>query len=90
MRPGRLGAERALTACTRTLDEHGYEPVRAAPDEVRLHNCPFHALAAKAPGLVCAMNHAFLAGYLEGLQAGRVQALLVPSDGECCVRLTAG
>jgi predicted ArsR family transcriptional regulator len=87
-RPGRLGSERGLTACAQMLDTHGFEPVRQA-DEVRLRNCPFHPLAAKAPGLVCAMNQAFIAGYLEGLQVSRVSAVLEPVPGECCVRLTA-
>lgn len=87
-RPGRLGAERGLTACERMLDDHGYEPVRETPTAVRLRNCPFHPLAAKAPELVCGMNHAFLAGYLDGLQVGGVRAVLAPRPGECCVQLT--
>ncbi|KAB1140687.1 transcriptional regulator [Streptomyces luteolifulvus] len=86
-RPGRLGAERGLTACERMLDQHGYEPVRETPTCVRLHNCPFHPLAAKAPDLVCSMNHTFLTGYLDGLQVSGVEAVLAPSPGECCVKL---
>ncbi|MYS88820.1 transcriptional regulator [Streptomyces sp. SID5464] len=86
-RPGRLGAERGLTACESMLDEHGYEPVRETPTHLRLRNCPFHPLAAKAPDLVCGMNHAFLTGYLDGLRIGGVQAVLAPRPGECCVRL---
>jgi predicted ArsR family transcriptional regulator len=88
-RPGRLGSERGLTACAQMLDNHGFEPVREATGEVRLRNCPFHPLAAKAPGLVCAMNQAFIAGYLEGLKVSKVEAVLEPAPGECCVRLTA-
>lgn len=88
-RPGRLGSERGLTACAQMLDNHGFEPVRETSDEVRLRNCPFHPLAAKAPGLVCAMNQAFIAGYLEGLEVSRVEAVLEPVSGACCVRLTA-
>ncbi|GHF43256.1 helix-turn-helix transcriptional regulator [Streptomyces griseosporeus] len=87
-RPGRLGAERGLTLCERMLDEHGYEPVRETPTDIRLRNCPFHPLAAKAPDLVCGMNHAFLTGYLDGLRISGVQAVLAPRPGECCVRLT--
>ncbi|MFC5823652.1 hypothetical protein [Nonomuraea insulae] len=34
------------------------------------------------------MNHGFLSGYLEGLQAAGVEAVLDPQPGECCVRLT--
>ncbi|WP_030241340.1 helix-turn-helix transcriptional regulator [Streptomyces sp. NRRL S-350] len=86
-RPGRLGAERGLTLCGQMLEAYGFEPVRESPTEVRLRNCPFHPLAAKAPGLVCGMNHAFLAGYLDGLDVGGVEAVLAPSPGECCVQL---
>ncbi|GAA0465821.1 hypothetical protein [Streptomyces olivaceiscleroticus] len=69
------------------LDRYGFEPAREAPDRVRLRNCPFHPLAAQAPDLVCGMNHAFLTGYLQGLRAPAVQAILAPSPGECCVEL---
>ncbi|MGW0191631.1 helix-turn-helix transcriptional regulator [Streptomyces sp. NPDC003362] len=86
-RPGRLGPERGLTACERLLDEYGYEPVRETPTQLRLRNCPFHPLAAKAPDLVCGMNQAFLSGYLSGLEVSGVQAVLAPKPGECCVRL---
>ncbi|MCW7940619.1 transcriptional regulator [Streptomyces hygroscopicus] len=86
-RPGRLGPERGLTLCERMLDQHGFEPARETPTRLRLRNCPFHPLAAKAPDLVCAMNHAFLTGYLEGLQVNGVQAVLAPRPGQCCVQL---
>ncbi|MGW7256566.1 helix-turn-helix transcriptional regulator [Streptomyces sp. NPDC054834] len=86
-RPGRLGPERGLTVCERLLDEYGYEPVRETPTQLRLRNCPFHPLAAKAPDLVCGMNQAFLSGYLGGLEISGVQAVLAPEPGECCVRL---
>jgi predicted ArsR family transcriptional regulator len=86
-RPGRLGPERALTLATRVLERHGFEPAREAPTCVRLRNCPFHPLAARAPGLVCAINHAFLAGLLVGLGAPAVDAVLAPRPGECCVEL---
>ncbi|MFF4338807.1 helix-turn-helix transcriptional regulator [Kitasatospora sp. NPDC001540] len=87
-RPGRLGAERGLTLCERMLDAYGYEPVREGPTEVRLRNCPFHPLAAKATELVCGLNRAFLDGYLTGLDATAVRAVLDPRPGECCVVLT--
>ncbi|MER6983083.1 transcriptional regulator, partial [Streptomyces carpinensis] len=86
-RPGRLGPERGLTACEGLLEQYGYEPVRETPTRLRLLNCPFHPLAAKAPDLVCGMNHAFLSGYLDGLQVSGVRAVLAPEPGECCVRL---
>lgn len=87
-RPGRLGAERGLTICERMLERYGFEPIRETTTRLRLHNCPFQPLTAKAPDLVCAMNHAFLAGYLDGLQATGLRVTLAPRPGECCVRIS--
>jgi predicted ArsR family transcriptional regulator len=86
-RPGRLGAERALTLAEGVLARHGFEPRRESSTCVRLHNCPFHPLAAGAPELVCGLNHAYLSGILGGLEASGVEAVLVPRPGECCVEL---
>ena len=89
-RPGRLGTERALTLATETLEQLGFEPERAAPALLLLRNCPFHPLAAKAPDLVCSINHRFLRGYLRGLGAtGSAAAVLHPDESMCCVRLCA-
>jgi predicted ArsR family transcriptional regulator len=88
-RPGRLGAERALTRAGEVLERYGFEPARDAPSLLRLRNCPFHPLAAKAPDLVCAINHAFLSGLLTGLNARTVHATLAPCPGACCVELSA-
>ena len=85
--PGRLGAERALTRTEEVLGGFGFEPDRETPTCVRLRNCPFHPLTAKSPRLVCGLNHAFLQGFLEGLQARSVDAVLAPQPGECCVTL---
>ncbi len=89
LRPGRLGAERALTITEAVLAGHGFEPARPNPTEVELRNCPFHPLAAQAPELVCGINHAFLAGLLDGLGADALDAQLRPQPGHCCVRLRA-
>jgi predicted ArsR family transcriptional regulator len=86
---GRLGAERALTLADQVLERHGFEPVRSTSTLLRLSNCPFHPYAAKATELVCAINHAFLAGFLDGLGATTVQASLRPRPGACCVELAA-
>jgi predicted ArsR family transcriptional regulator len=87
-RPGRLDTERTLAIAEQTLAEYGFEPQRSASVCLRLRNCPFHPLAAKAPQLVCGMTHAFLCGYLVGLAApATVQAALVPHAGECCVEI---
>jgi predicted ArsR family transcriptional regulator len=87
-RPGRVGAERALTMAERLLAAEGFEPARE-PSCVRLRNCPFHPLAGRAPEFVCGINHAFVTGLLSGLEASRVSAELVPRAGECCVELRA-
>ncbi|MGY4099928.1 helix-turn-helix transcriptional regulator [Nocardia sp. R16R-3T] len=87
VRPGRLGTERALALLHTLLAEHGFEPARTASDCIRLRNCPFHPLAARAPELVCGLNHAYLAGLLTGLRADTVAAELAPKAGECCVQL---
>ncbi|MGH3495741.1 MAG: transcriptional regulator, partial [Sciscionella sp.] len=86
-RPGRLGAERAITLAEQVLHDCGFEPARHAASCLRLRDCPFHPLASKAPELVCGINHAFLAGLLAGLRAGTVAAVLDPRAGECCVEL---
>jgi predicted ArsR family transcriptional regulator len=88
-RPGRLGAERALTLAAALLHRNGFEPDRTSPTCVRLHTCPFHPLAAKAPDVVCGINHAFLTGVVDGLAATSIRAVLDPGAGGCCVELSA-
>lgn len=78
---GRLGAERALTLAEQVLERHGFEPMRCSPTLVRLGNCPFHPYAARSADLVCGINHAFLAGFLDGLGAATVRASLIPQAG---------
>jgi len=87
VRPGRLGAERGIALASAVCERYGYEPGHAGPDAVRLRNCPFHPLAARAPELVCAINRDFLSGMLAGLGARGVQARLEVRTGECCVEL---
>jgi predicted ArsR family transcriptional regulator len=89
LRPGRLGAERALTLAGEILEGCGFEPARDAPTLLRLRNCPFHPFAAKAPDLVCAINHAYLTGLLHGPGATTVAAVLAPRPGACYVELLA-
>ena len=87
VRAGRLGAERALALAGTALQRWGFEPDRDGRGRLRLRNCPFHPLPARAPELVCGMNHAFLAGFLDDLEAFTVRAVLAPEAGECCVEL---
>jgi predicted ArsR family transcriptional regulator len=75
-----LGFEPEATADGRT-DGHGWR--------VLLHNCPFHALAARHTTLVCGLNHTFVSALVDGLCATDVQAQLVPRHGACCVELAA-
>jgi predicted ArsR family transcriptional regulator len=86
---GRLGPERALTAAGEVLERHGYEPERWNPHTLRLRNCPFHTLARRAPEIVCTINQALLDGLLRGLGDQRIQAVLVPRPGACCLELRA-
>jgi predicted ArsR family transcriptional regulator len=88
-RLGRPGAERALSAATGILEDHGFEPYRRGQDEIALRNCPFHSLAQEAPELVCRMNQAFNDGVLRGLGNETVEALLECDPGNCCVTLRA-
>ena len=64
----------------------GYEP-RAAEGGILLANCPFHALVAEHPQLVCNMNLALLDGFTEALPEARMRAKLDPQEGLCCVRI---
>jgi predicted ArsR family transcriptional regulator len=86
-KPGRLGTERALTLAAQVLTGHGFTPSRPAPDRLRLRDCPFHPLTAKAPGFVCEVNRSFCTGVLTGLDAATVAAVLEPHADGCCVEL---
>ena len=67
------------------LADLGFEPERG-PGRLLLGNCPFHDLARRHTALVCGLNHAFLAGLVDGLGAPAV-ARLAPRPGRCCVEL---
>ncbi|HJT38657.1 MAG TPA: transcriptional regulator [Actinomycetota bacterium] len=71
------------------LSENGFEPVRRGR-EVRLRNCPFHALANDYRDLVCGMNVAMQRGVLEGLGTSRVEAVFEPTPDACCVAFRIG
>ena len=87
MRAGRLGPERAITLAQSVLEAGGYEPVRVAPRELVLRNCPFARLAERSRSLVCGINHAFCRGLVDGLQAAGVETRLAPAPDRCCVQL---
>jgi predicted ArsR family transcriptional regulator len=73
---------------TGVLSEQGYQPYPVGPD-IRLRNCPFHALADRYPPLICGMNLALLEGLLEGAAVTGVSARLDPRPDECCVVMTS-
>jgi predicted ArsR family transcriptional regulator len=89
LRPGRLGAERALTVVGEILDEWGYEPRRETLTRLRLFNCPFQPLATRAPDVVGAISQAGLSGLLEGLGVTTVTMVPDPGPGTCCVMFTS-
>lgn len=88
LKPGRIGPERGLSIVADLLVRHGFEPA-ATPQGLIQRNCPFHRFAQRHPALVCGMNRDFVDGMLDGLGARRLAATLDPTDGRCCVIVTA-
>ena len=93
VRNGGGGGPRRRNELSTVLTECGYAPAPARRDgEIRLHNCPFGALAAECQPLICEMNLALLRGVLAGLNPRGVRAVFRPSGpsrepGSCCVFL---
>ena len=82
----RPGKKRLLAGAVAALAAHGYEPEHS-PGEIRLRNCPFHALVAEHKELVCGMNLALVEGVVLGLDLPGVRPVLDPRPGMCCVAL---
>lgn len=82
----RPGNKRLLAGMVAALAAQGYEPEPAA-GELRLRNCPFHALVSEHEELVCGMNLALIEGVVEGLELPAARPVLAPAPGMCCVRL---
>jgi predicted ArsR family transcriptional regulator len=72
-----------------TLEGRGYRPAETPTGEIRLRNCPFHALVQDHRDLVCNMNLALAGGILDGLGDRRLSARLDPQPGQCCVAIAA-
>jgi predicted ArsR family transcriptional regulator len=68
------------------LRDRGYQPFHDG-DTVRLHNCPFHALAEEFPALICGMNLALIEGLISARSGDRWAAAMDPQPGTCCVAL---
>jgi predicted ArsR family transcriptional regulator len=77
---GRRGGALALLA------DLGYEP-REQGGRVVLRNCPFQRAAEEAPGVVCAMNSAFVRGVLDAARAHTHVPVFDRQPGRCCVVL---
>ena len=77
-------AERA-TGVIDSLEAAGYEPSEDDAGTIILNNCPFHQIVEQAPDLVCAMNHALIAGVLLGSDEDPGRAEFSPCPGRCCV-----
>ncbi|MFF4713537.1 helix-turn-helix transcriptional regulator [Streptomyces eurythermus] len=65
------------------LRARGYEPFWDG-ETLRLHNCPYHALATEFPALICGMNLALI----EGLAPEQWSPAMDPRPGGCCVALS--
>lgn len=85
-RPSR---ERLVASLTEVLRDRGFEPRSGGDGEVRLGNCPFHALARDHRDAVCSLNLSIMQGVLAGLRSPRIEAVLDPQPGMCCVAFRA-
>jgi len=80
-------SDRLRDALLALLEARGYQPRLTPNGEIRLGNCPFHALVESHRELVCGMNLAIAEGLLEGLGEHELVARLDPQPGWCCVAL---
>jgi predicted ArsR family transcriptional regulator len=80
-RTGRRGAVVAA------LSDRGYEPFEADDGEIRLRNCPYHALVDEHRPLVCGMNLALVEGVVNGAGDAGLTARLDTRPGLCCVAI---
>jgi predicted ArsR family transcriptional regulator len=85
----RAGRKRLLAGTVAALAARGYEPEQAG-DEIRLRNCPFHALAGRHRALVCGMNLDLMKGAVGAVGCPGIVAVLDPQPGQCCVALKVG
>jgi predicted ArsR family transcriptional regulator len=80
------GRGRPLGRAVEVLAACGYEPARD-DGTIRLHNCPFAAVANEYRDLVCGMNLALVRGMVRGAGLPQLTAVLDPQPGACCVVL---
>lgn len=85
-RAGRHQGSKNLTRTAReVLEDHGFAPFDDEQGNIRLRNCPFHALSQQFTGLVCGMNVDIMQAMVEELGLDRLEARLEPQPGMCCV-----
>jgi predicted ArsR family transcriptional regulator len=80
----RSGRRDAVMAALR---DRGYEPFAGEDREIRLRNCPYHALVDEHRPLVCGMNLALVEGVVDGVGATGLEARLDTQPGLCCVAI---
>ncbi|MFB8369750.1 helix-turn-helix transcriptional regulator [Pseudarthrobacter sp. NPDC055928] len=71
------------------LVNQGYAPRSDGQGGFVLPNCPFHRLSARHPGVVCAMNGAFLRGAAAGCGEAEKRITGNQTAGQCCAHITA-
>jgi predicted ArsR family transcriptional regulator len=81
----RAGKRKRREALVGVLRDRGYEPAQGDDGEIRLRNCPFHALVDEHRSLVCGMNFALAEGLVEGLGDADLHPCLNSQPGFCCV-----
>jgi predicted ArsR family transcriptional regulator len=69
------------------LRDRGYEPFTDDDGDIRLRNCPYHALVDEHRPLVCGMNLALVEGVVHGAGDARLAARLDSRPGLCCVAI---
>jgi predicted ArsR family transcriptional regulator len=80
-RTGRRGA------VVEALRDRGYEPFTDDHGDIRLRNCPYHALVDDHRTLVCGMNLAIVEGVVDGAGGAGLAARLDTQPGLCCVAI---
>jgi predicted ArsR family transcriptional regulator len=86
-RPRSRSGRRA--AVMTALRERGYEPFTDDEGDIRLRNCPYHALVEEHRPLVCGMNLAMIDGVVEGAGETGLTARLDTQPGLCCVAIAS-
>ena len=82
----RASLKRQIEALGQALGAQGYQPY-LDDKELRLRNCPFHALAEAHRELVCGMNLALIEGVVAGMEAEHLVARLQRRPDQCCVAI---